>query len=135
VASKQLTTNFDLLERINSIIERADVIYTRNFNKHHDGLALKALDSSRNTIELLAKISISLAQAREREAEIAEKQRGIGSEAKELKMAKRMKFLTLDEVKVLSNIRRKMISGDRSIDALDIGSYTAYTEVEDDSIA
>jgi hypothetical protein len=62
--SKELTESFDLLHKIDKILSRTEKIFQRNFNQGKDGLALKALRESRGTLELLAKISVFMHEAR-----------------------------------------------------------------------
>jgi hypothetical protein len=61
---KELDESNNLLARIETILSRAEQIFTRNFEKEKDGLALKALSESRGALELMAKIAAHLHQAR-----------------------------------------------------------------------
>lgn len=60
-----------LLETINRIIYRAEKIFRRNYNEKKDLLALKALDSQRNTIQLLSNIAAQIHSAQIAEAQLA----------------------------------------------------------------
>ncbi len=68
----------EMLEKINSLYDNMQLIFDRNFDKQgkKDYIALKALDSQRYTIELIAKIANSVYQAQLLEKEIEEKERG-----------------------------------------------------------
>jgi transcriptional regulator with XRE-family HTH domain len=69
---KELTEGLDLLSRIDKILSRAEAIFERNFKKHHDVTALKALGEQRQTIDMLARIAQYLHEARA--AELQSKQ-------------------------------------------------------------
>ncbi len=73
---RALEENMNLLGRIDLIIQRAEDIYHRNYKLKKDNIALKALDNQKNTIELLAKISYSLHQAKLAELEIQRHESG-----------------------------------------------------------
>ena len=65
--TKELGESMDLLARIDQIINRAEQIFQRNYDKESlsgDTLALKALSEQRSTIELLARISAFLHESR-----------------------------------------------------------------------
>ena len=66
---KQAEDGFDLLNRIDQVLSRTEEIFQRNFNRKRDRLALEALNSQRNTLELLAKISVELHKAKAAELE------------------------------------------------------------------
>jgi hypothetical protein len=68
---KELTHSMDLLARIESILQRADDIFTRNYKANKDDLALKALSEQRNTISLLNNIAAQLTHAKQLEYEMA----------------------------------------------------------------
>lgn len=63
-----------LMEEIDGIVQKAKLIFERNFDKNTatgDGLALKALDSQRLTFELLCKIAQLYHEIRMKELEAA----------------------------------------------------------------
>lgn len=68
---KEFTHSMDLLARIDSIIQRADDIFTRNYKEKKDDLALKALSEQRNTISLLNNIAAQLTHAKQLEYEMS----------------------------------------------------------------
>lgn len=68
---KELTHSMDLLARIESILQRADDIFTRNYKANKDDLALKALSEQRNTISLLNNIAAQLTHAKQLEYEMS----------------------------------------------------------------
>lgn len=73
---KESDEGMDLLQRIDQIIRRAEKIFKRNYDTGKDLIALKALDSQKSTIELLAKISYSLHQAKITELEMTRQEIG-----------------------------------------------------------
>jgi hypothetical protein len=64
VETRLMIEGNELLETITKIIQRAENIFDRNYKKGFDVTALKALDSQRNTIQLLSNISAQLHQAK-----------------------------------------------------------------------
>jgi len=68
---KEMAESFDMLGRIETILSRTEKIFKRNYDKEKDALALKALSESRATLDLLAKISYALHQARLAELELS----------------------------------------------------------------
>lgn len=71
---KKLDYGSNLLNKIDDVLDKATTIFKRNYEKERDGMALKALQEKRNTLELLSKISWALHQSKvqEREARQAE---------------------------------------------------------------
>lgn len=66
---KEREHGMDLLNRIDEILNKAESIFQRNYDKGKDKIALQALSEQRNTIELLAKVSYYLHEAKRLEAE------------------------------------------------------------------
>ncbi|MBT3255792.1 MAG: hypothetical protein HN366_04935 [Deltaproteobacteria bacterium] len=66
---KELDESNNLLARIEDILSKAELIFTRNFEKEKDTIALKALSESRGALELMARIAAHLHQARAAELE------------------------------------------------------------------
>ncbi|MFZ5451847.1 MAG: hypothetical protein ACOZF2_08280 [Thermodesulfobacteriota bacterium] len=109
---KGLAENMDLLARIDKIIDRAEKIFSRNYAKESvsgDTLALKALGEQRSTIELLAKISAYLHQARLLELENSQDR---FQEEREAEHKERLKKLSFEELLVMSYIQTKMMGGE-----------------------
>jgi hypothetical protein len=71
---KSITEGMDLLIRIDHILSRAEKIFIRNYNQHQDMVALKALAETRNTIDLLARISLLMHEAKVMELQGSQKQ-------------------------------------------------------------
>jgi hypothetical protein len=69
---KEIDESMNLLGRIDRILHHAEAIFERNYAAKHDVTALKALDSQRSTIDLLARISMFLHQARAAELAAAQ---------------------------------------------------------------
>ncbi len=62
VEAQQTSTH--LLEKIDDLYAYMKVIFQRNFDRNKDGIALKALEAQKGTLELLAKISYALHQSK-----------------------------------------------------------------------
>lgn len=107
--------NFDLLAKIDTIISRAEDIFLRNYKKGADITALKALDSQRNTIELLAKISYALHQAKLAELEIARQQSGEIDQESVAAYQKSLGVLNNNELSFLIKIQEKLQTQDKKI--------------------
>ncbi len=106
---KKLTIeSFDLLSRIDLIIERAEKIFTRNYENNKDFLALQALNSQRSTLELLSKISYALHQAKMEEAELQRELNKEPEEEAEREYMERMKILTTPELEMLQKLSDKI---------------------------
>jgi hypothetical protein len=103
-----LAESMDLLGRIDKILSRAEKIFQRNYDKGDvpgDTLALKALGEQRSTIELLAKISAYLHEARL--AELQNSREHFEAEQEALTQ-ERLARLTTDELKMLLYLQHKM---------------------------
>ena len=112
---KELQENFDLLSRIDKIIQRADDIFKRNYDAKHDVTALKALDTSRNTIELLAKISYSYHQAKIAEVELLRMQSNEPDQQAAQEFQESLKILSDTELHLLERLSVKLKTQDKSI--------------------
>ncbi len=112
---KQLTQDFDLLNKIDSILTRTEQIFTRNFNKKRDRIALEAIKEQRNTIELLAKISFALHEAKKLEAQQTQSSH---IEEQNQQLMEDLKVLTIDELKVFMALTQKIESQDKTIKVL-----------------
>ena len=121
-ALRQQDENFDLLNRIEKIIKDAEIIFKRNFDKHKDRIALKALDSQRATFDLLAKISYAHHQAKLIELEILQQSNNDRNNEVAENTAKAfvdsLEILSDDEMTVWEKLYNKILSQDISIDAL-----------------
>lgn len=67
---KEALESHNLISKIDDILAKAKLIFERNYARKKDAIALKALDSQRNTLELLSKIAFALHQARANELEM-----------------------------------------------------------------
>jgi hypothetical protein len=109
---RDLAESMDLLSRIDSIIDRAESIFKRSYERKSlagDEVALKALNSQRSTLELLVRISEFLHQARL--AELQNNQEHFQSEH-ERQYAEGLKLLTTEELQVLTYLQMKMTGED-----------------------
>jgi hypothetical protein len=116
---KELTEQFNLLSEIDDIIKKAKAIFDRNFAKGHDVTAIKALAEHRNTMELLAKISIALHEKlRIEEQETKASQ----TEKEKAEFEDKLKVLTTSELEVLVKIQDKIARQDKN--TIIIADYT-----------
>jgi hypothetical protein len=106
----QLQQNFDMLGRIDKIMIRCEDIFTRNYNAGKDGMALKAVAEERSTIELIAKISYNLHQAKIAELELLKEKSGETKEQAEEDFKKMLVFLNDEELAVFQRIQRKFLN-------------------------
>jgi hypothetical protein len=105
--SVQLKSNIDLLSVIDDTLSKTEIIFKRNFEAGRDLTALKALDGTRATIQLLSGISSQLHQAKmmelDREREEQERQ-----EKKALAFQDELSILSFDELAVLERLHNKI---------------------------
>lgn len=112
----QLQEDFNLLQRVDQILTRAEDIFKRNYRKGKDTVALKALDSQKGTIELLAKISYSFHQAKLAEIELARIESGEqDQDLIQSQIAENIAVLTPKERAVLKQLVLKMASQDEKM--------------------
>ncbi|TSA31116.1 MAG: hypothetical protein D4R64_18645 [Porphyromonadaceae bacterium] len=123
VSKVQTTEAFELLKKIDQIISRAEDIFTRNYLKEKDLTALKALNSQRNTIQLLCQVSASLHQAKQAEIDLLRLKNGETTEESKEQFANAIKILTSAELSVLLAIQEKITNKQRDRDCL--AEYTA----------
>jgi hypothetical protein len=116
---KQTAENFDLLHRIDTIVNRAEDIFTRNYNSGKDLTALKALAEQRATFDLLAKISFQLHQAKQAELELARIQSGEITISEETQFQQNLAVLSVEELKVMQRLIEKLETQDSNIQVLD----------------
>jgi len=108
IEKKQIAFGEELLETIQSIITRAENIFTRNYQAKKDFLALKALDSQRNTIQLLSNIASQLHAAKMAELELERKTKGTDALSQELKLRENLKKLSTRELKLYQRLCAKI---------------------------
>jgi hypothetical protein len=120
VADKKLMIEGnELLETISKIITRAERIFRRNYNDKKDLLALKALDSQRNTIQLLSNISAQLHAAKIAELQLA-KDSGEDKQAQlEQEYQNKIQILSIEELKVYQRLQNKILHQNSDIIILD----------------
>lgn len=111
---KSLHEDNQLLKKIESIISRAEDIFTRNYEAGKDLTALKSLDSIRSTIELLSKISYQAHQARLAEYEL-ERQQNQSDDSKDTwGYIDSLSILTDSELNLFTQLLRKIKSGNKN---------------------
>lgn len=109
---KQLTEDFNLLQRIDDILSKAQDIFNRNYAKKRDGMALKALKEQRSIIELLAKISFALHEAKRLENEHLTEQQ---EEEQNQQYMDDLQILTMDELLMFQKLTQKIESQDKTL--------------------
>lgn len=114
-ADKDMTESLDLLGRIDQIISRAEKIFRRNYDTGKDLIALKALTETRSTIELLAKISYSLHQAKVAELEASHNLSGQSEAEANNVLQERLAILTDAELETFMAIQMKLEKGNKNI--------------------
>jgi hypothetical protein len=102
----ELIIDNNLLGVINKIMERTEKIFERNFAKGADLTSLKALDSQRNTLQLLSNISAALHSARMAEYELAKKDSGVTAQQAKEEHAIKLLILSTEELFV----HRRMVN-------------------------
>lgn len=124
---KEAQNSFELLDRINIILEKANDIFERNYEKGRDGLAIKALSESRNTIDLLAKISWMLHEAKQAELQLEREKSGEAEQEKEEEYQSSLRVLTMPELKMLQALSHKLETGDKKYIIIPEGENANFT--------
>lgn len=112
---KGLMEGDQLLETINKIITRAERIFRRNYNDKKDLLALKALDSQRNTIQLLSNISAQLHAAKIAELQLAKDSGEDVKAQQEAEYQEKIVILSIEELKVYGRLVNKITNQNADI--------------------
>jgi hypothetical protein len=113
MGNKQLAIGEELLQTINEIITTAKVILKRNFekkDKDHDLVALKAVDSVRNTIQLLSNISSQLHSARMAELQLEKDQSGETEQQLKEQQQAALRILSNEELPVYLRLVNKVLN-------------------------
>lgn len=105
--SVQLKSSVDLMAVIDDILKKSQIIFDRNYQKGNDITALKALDSTRATIQLLSEISAQLLQAKQLELD-REAQEAEEVDKKESGLKAQLAILTTEELCVLERLHNKI---------------------------
>ena len=111
---KQMGENNELLEKIESIISRAEDIFRRNYEANKDLTALKSLAEIRSTIELLHKISYQSHQARLAELELARLQKKDEENTNKWDYLNSLSNLNDSELNLFAQLMRKLKSGNKN---------------------
>ena len=116
---KQTNHAVQMRDKIDQIIDKAEDIFERNYQKKRDGMALKALDSQRQTFELLLKISQFLLEAEQvsssqNEEDIIRKYK----EEQQQDIDEKISIFTEQEKHLLMMLNVKMVTGDKHLDVL-----------------
>lgn len=122
---RQLAEKFDLLGKIDNIISRAERIFRRNYAAGKDNTALKALESQRSTIDMLARISYSLHQAKLAEVELLRQTSGEYDQQKQEEFQEGLKILTIPELKMFQRLQEKILNQSNEIIIPENSSFTS----------
>lgn len=111
---KSKDESFDLMGRMDSLLQKAENIFDRNYKNGKDAMALKALGEQRNLIELLSKISFALHQAKANELEVKRiEAEGVQNEKGQKELQEGMEVLTNAELEMLGKLNCKMLQKDK----------------------
>lgn len=112
---KSLHEDNKLIEKIDSIISRAEVIFQRNFDAGKDSVALKAISEVRTTIELLSKISYQAHQAKMAEQELLMQQEKQQSSDDSWSYIEALHVLNDAELNLFIQLLRKIKTGNNNL--------------------
>lgn len=125
---KDLDHSTDLLSRIDRIVDRAEKIFRRNYSAKKDSMALKALDSQRQTFELICKIQAYM-HANKLDEDKEQKQINYLQQAEEMEQA--LKILTPEEMDLYFQLQMKIERQDKEMKI--IQEKQAFSDVVNDS--
>jgi len=97
----------NLMSKIDDMISKAEDIFQRNYDSQKDLTALKALDSLKNSFQLLLNISSQLHAQRTLELQILRERSGETNQAKNEEFAQAIKNLSFEELEVLNRLINK----------------------------
>jgi hypothetical protein len=134
---KEALESLNLLERIDTLLHRAELIFQRNYDQKRDRTALKALSEQRNTIELLSKIAFALHQAK---ADELQNNRNLWESEQLQSQEQQLSILNDAELEMLEKLTAKISEQDSSIIVipekrdswLDIGLSESYSNIDID---
>ena len=104
-----------LMEIIDDLIIKAQTIFDRNYAKGADVTALKAIDSIRGTIDLLAKISYQLHQAKMAELELLREKNVNRSNNRNDELEENLKCLTVEELRLFQRLQNKILHQNKDV--------------------
>lgn len=109
---RELIHNTKMVDQLKEVLENAKSIFQRNYDQGHDNTALKALDSIRMTLELVARIAAYIHEAKmmeERANQQTDEELQQDQDQKFLRQA--MSRLTYNELDILQKLLAK-VSGE-----------------------
>jgi hypothetical protein len=115
---QDMANSLDLMTTIDTMLKRSEAILERNFRDGNDVTALKALDSKRNIIDLLAKISYQLHQAKLAEVELARLQAEPDESETIEKQTKELRVFNTTELEMYFKLLNKLVTQDHSIEVI-----------------
>jgi phage protein U len=108
IEKKQLIESNELLDTVNQIITRANLIFERNFEKQHDVTALKALAEIRGTIQLLSNVSAQLTQSKLAEMELKKHESGESAEQAKQEYQQSLHIFSDEELLIFQRLVNKL---------------------------
>jgi hypothetical protein len=117
---KEISESMDILGGIDDLLKKTRKILTQAEEQKKHGLALSAIREARGSYELLSKIAYAMHQAKIAELEAEQMKASHDSLDGQEDLAKRLKVLTSDELKVLGRIQYKVSSGKKDFQALPV---------------
>lgn len=112
---KMQVEDFNLLNKIDELLAKAEDIFNRNYDKGRDGMALKALAEQRLVFDLILRISMALHEIKQmEEADIIE----MNGQMEQAQLEQSMQVLTFEELEIFERLTRKLETQDRSIQVL-----------------
>ena len=112
---KMQVEDFNLLNKIDELLAKAEDIFNRNYDKGRDGMALKALAEQRLVFDLILRISMALHEIKQMEqADIIE----MDSQMQQTQLEQSMQVLTIEELEIFERLTRKLETQDSSIQVL-----------------
>ena len=105
---RELAGQYDLLDRINGLVDTTEKVLNRSLEQENYGLALKSIGEKRAIFDLLAKISLQLLQARQVELDLQRTTEGQLTVEQKEEFQKGLKVLTDEELKLFMALADKV---------------------------
>lgn len=112
---KMQVEDFNLLNKIDELLAKAEDIFNRNYHNGRDGMALKALAEQRLVFDLLLRISVALHEIKQMEQEDIIL---MDNQIQDTQLEQSMQVLTIEELEIFERLTRKLETQDSSIQVL-----------------
>ena len=124
---RQTEEQYNLLDRIDTIVKRCESIFLRNEGTK-DLIALKALSEQRSTFELVSKIAYTVHQSKLAEIELEKLKSGEVSIDQQQDFKDSLSVLTIEELKLFHRLSEKLASQDKTIQVLPMTTDTGQNQ-------